>query len=170
MLVRKQGIDSPKRLRVLMVKNSNNICNVVRKPGGKNANGIHDRRQQVTVIAQENLKPAIILFHHRLRCTFDWEVMEVHEDAVHLLAGQKRLKDEYKDTDVLPKVNKVDMAGMMESIKEYFRSCYGVIRVPLTYIITKTITVQTYGDYLSMQLLMTRGLPGYYLQIGLVAC
>ena len=36
---------------------------------------------------------------------------------MHLLAVQKRLKDEYEDTDVLPKVNKADMAEMMESIK-----------------------------------------------------
>ena len=34
---------------------------------------------------------------------------------------KKRLKDEYKDPDMLPKVNKADMAGTMESIKEYFR-------------------------------------------------
>ena len=48
-----------------------------------------------------------------------------------MLARQKRLKDEYKDPDVLTKVNKADMAGMMESIKEYFRSCHSVMRVPL---------------------------------------
>ena len=38
------------------------------------------------------------------RCTFDWEVMEVNEDRVHLLAGQKKLEDKYKDPDVLPKI------------------------------------------------------------------
>ena len=45
--------------------------------------------------------------------------MGVKEDIVYLLAGQKRLKDVYKDMHVLPKVNKADMAGTMESIKEY---------------------------------------------------
>ena len=44
--------------------------------------------------------------------------MGMSEDKVHLLAGQKRLKDEYKDPDVLPKVDKTNMAGMMETIKE----------------------------------------------------
>ena len=48
---------------------------------------------------------------------------------------------------MLPKVNKADMAGTMESIEEYFQSYHGVIRVPLAYIIRKTITVQVYGDY-----------------------
>ena len=60
---------------------------------------------------------------------------------MHLLVGQKRLEDEYKDLDVLPKVNKADIAGMMESIKEYLKSCCGVVRAPLAYIIRKTIIV-----------------------------
>ena len=48
---------------------------------------------------------------------------------------------------MLLKINKSYMAGTMEVIEEYLRSCHGVIRVPLAYVIQKTITVQTYGDY-----------------------
>ena len=48
---------------------------------------------------------------------------------------------------MLPKVNKADIAGKMESIQEYLRSCHAVIRAPLAYVIRKTITVQVYGDY-----------------------
>ena len=72
---------------------------------------IPSRRLQVSVIAQENLMLAAFLFHHRWRCTLDWEVRGVSENTGHLLAGQKRLEDEYKDPDVLPKVNKADRAG-----------------------------------------------------------
>ena len=67
--------------------------------------------------------------------------MGVHEGTVHLLAGQKRLKDEYKDPDVLPTVNKADMARTMQSIDEYLRSHHGVIRAPLAYVTRKTIIV-----------------------------
>ena len=49
--------------------------------------------------------------------------MGVHEDTVHLIAKQSRLKDKYKDPDVLPKVNKAE------------------VRAPHAYIIRKTITV-----------------------------
>ena len=35
----------------------------------------------------------------------------------------------------------------MEAIKEYLRLHCGVVWAPLTYVIQKTITVQTYGDY-----------------------
>ena len=57
------------------------------------------------------------------------------------MTGQKKLKDEYKDPDVLPKINKLYMAEMMEAIKEYLRLCCGVVWAPLAYIIWKTITV-----------------------------
>ena len=131
LLIREQGLDSPDRLRLLSDKNVDDICNVMRKPGGKNANRMPDRGQQVLVIAQENLKLAAFLFHHRWKCTIDWEIMEVDEGTVCLLAGQKKLKDDYKDPDMLPKINNSDMTGTMESIKEYLRSCHGVIRAPL---------------------------------------
>ena len=76
LLVREQELDSPERLQVLTDMNVYDNCNVVRKPGGKNANGMPGRGQQFSVIAQENLKLAAILFHHRWRCTLDWEIME----------------------------------------------------------------------------------------------
>ena len=74
LLVREQRLDNPNRLRVLTEKNVDDICNVVRKPGGKNADGTPNRGQQVSVIAQENLKLKAFLFHHRWRCTLDWEI------------------------------------------------------------------------------------------------
>ena len=48
---------------------------------------------------------------------------------------------------MLPKINKADMAGTMESIKEYIRLLLCVVRMPLAFVTRKTITVQTYGDY-----------------------
>ena len=83
LLIREQGLDSPERLRVFTDMNLDDICNVVRKPGNKNAEGTLDRGQQVSVIAKVNLKLAVFLFHHQWRCTFGWEVMGVHEDTVH---------------------------------------------------------------------------------------
>ena len=70
-----------------------------------------------------------------------------HEDTECLLAGHKRLGDDYKDPDILPMVNKSDMIGTMEAIVEYLRSCCGVVRAPLSNISKKTIIVQTYDNY-----------------------
>ena len=69
LLVREQRLDSPERLRIVTDKNVDDICNVMRKPSSKNANGMPDRGQQVSVIGQENQKLAAFLFHHRWRCT-----------------------------------------------------------------------------------------------------
>ena len=56
-LIKKQGLDSPERLRILM---DNNVdCNVTKKPGGKNADRTPNRVQQISVIAEENLKLAV---------------------------------------------------------------------------------------------------------------
>ena len=49
---------------------------------------------------------------------------------------------------MLPKANKASMAGTMEAIKEYLRSCCGIIRAPLAYVIRKILVFETYGDYL----------------------
>ena len=40
LLIRKQGLDSLERIIVLTDKKVNDIHNIVRKPGNKNANGI----------------------------------------------------------------------------------------------------------------------------------
>ena len=96
-----------------------------------------DRGQQVYVIAQENLKLATFLLNHRRICTLDWEISGVNEDKVHFMAGQK-LKDEYRDQDVLQKINKSDLAGTMEAIEEYFRSYCSVMRAPLAHTVRKT--------------------------------
>ena len=69
LLTRKQGLHSLERLR-LTEKNVDNICNVMRTTGSKNADETTDRRQQVSVIAKENLKLAVFLFHHWWKCTF----------------------------------------------------------------------------------------------------
>ena len=64
LLIREQGLDSPERLIIITDKNVNDIHNDVRKPGGKNADGMPNRGQHVLVISQEYLKLAIFLFHH----------------------------------------------------------------------------------------------------------
>ena len=51
LLIREQGLDSPERLTILTYKDVVDICDVARKPDGKNANEMPDRGQQVSVIA-----------------------------------------------------------------------------------------------------------------------
>ena len=52
LLIREQGLHCPDRMQVVIDKNVNDICNVVRILDKKNANGNPDRGQQLSVIAQ----------------------------------------------------------------------------------------------------------------------
>ena len=110
-------LDSPERLWALTNKNVDDTCNVMRTPGGKNADRTPNRGQQVSVKAQKKLKLATFLFHYRWRCTFNWEETWVHEDTVYLIAGQKNLKEKYKNPSMLQKINKSDTAWTMEDMK-----------------------------------------------------
>ena len=96
-------------------------------------------------MAQESLKLAAFLFHHRLRCTLGWGIIKVHEETVCKLKDKKKLKCKYKEPDMLPKVNKADMMYTQEAIKEYFRLHCGVKMASLACIIRKTIVIETYG-------------------------
>ena len=53
LLVREHRLESPESLKVLTDENVDDICNVMRRPGGKNADDMHDRGQQISVIVQE---------------------------------------------------------------------------------------------------------------------
>ena len=63
LFTRVQGLDRPEKSSVLTDKKVDDTYNVLRKPEGKNANGTPNTGQQVTVIVQENLKLAALLFH-----------------------------------------------------------------------------------------------------------
>ena len=80
--------------------------------------------EHLTEGTKSHLKLATFVFFHRLRCVNNWEVMKVQKDTVHKLVGQKKLKVEYKECNMLPKYNKANMARMMEAIEEYLRSCH----------------------------------------------
>ena len=47
---------------------------------------------------------------------------------MHLMTGKKKLEDEYKNCKMLPKINKSVMAGTMEAIEEYLRSCHSDVQ------------------------------------------
>ena len=51
LLIREQELNRPEQHGVLTNMNVHDICNFVRKPGSKNAYGIPNRGQQVSVIA-----------------------------------------------------------------------------------------------------------------------
>ena len=55
----------------------------------------------------------------------------VQEGTVHLQTGQKQLEENYKYPDMMPKVDKVDMAGMLKANKEYLQLHHHVTPAPI---------------------------------------
>ena len=67
----------------------------------------------------------------------------MQEETVYKLMGQRKLKDKYKDQDVLPEIKY--MVGMIQPTETYLRSCNGIKRASLTNVFRKIIRVQTHG-------------------------
>ena len=61
-----------------MDKNVDDFYNDIRKSGGKEAN-VTPSWTTGFRHSSRNLKLAAFLFHHRWRCTFDWQVIGVRD-------------------------------------------------------------------------------------------
>ena len=147
-LVQEHCLNSSDQLHILTDKNADDIFNVMRKSDSNIKCQFWLRRTCGCFSI-----PSQVALHLRL------EVKEVQEETVSKFRSQMKLVDEQKDPDLLPKVNKTNMAGMIEAIKTYLSSCYGVKRMPLTYIIRKTIVIQTDITYLQCTITMMLHLP-----------
>ena len=88
-----------------------------KKPCSKNVNGVPKKGHQVSVMAQDNLKLAAFLSHYSWRCIYDWEVTKVQKSTICKPVRQKTIKDKCKGPDVLPKVNKANVVGWWQPLK-----------------------------------------------------
>ena len=92
LLIRVQVLDNPDRLRILADKNADNIFNVMRKLGGKNANVTPNRGQQVSAIAGEPEACSLpIPLSVKMHLWLGDNMSE--QKTVHFLVGQKNLKE-----------------------------------------------------------------------------
>ena len=57
----------------------------------------------------------------------------------------RRVKENYKDPDMLPKVIKADMAGTLRPSKNI--SDHAIVSTELLLHVVRKTTIQTYGDY-----------------------
>ena len=79
--------------------------------------------------------------------TFDWKVMGVCEDKVHLQAEQ--ISSETWQGPRHAAEGQQNLHGTSDgSIKNYFRLDHDVVRSPLAYIMRITIVIQKFGDHL----------------------
>ena len=156
-IVDTQGIDTLEEVRFLSDDEAEGPCSVVRKPGGTipNPNAgaagqpatIPDPGNAVSKRAENNLKLACFFVRHRTRISRPINVAGVTLDLVRQMRDLKQAEEDHEDPEPPKKlINDKDWPKTMEGLQEYLRSCLGVTKIPLAYVIRDTMIVPTAAD------------------------
>ena len=140
LLTDEQGIDSLDEILNMKDANIENLCKVLRRPGGQNNSGNPDPGVKVSVRAEENLKLAAFYCRHQERVSRPTTIAFITLSNVRALTKQRNIeKQTVKDTMEPPTVNAKDWPRTMESIEEYLQQFRGTTGVPLSYVIRREI-------------------------------
>jgi hypothetical protein len=149
-IVDDQGIDTIEEVRFLTDEEAEGLCRVVRKPGGTipNPNAgaagqpaeIPNPGNAVSKRAENNLKLACFLLRHRTRISRPIDAAGVTLALVRAMRDLKQVEDDHEDPhppDNL--INEKDWPKTIDGLQEYLRSCLGVTKIPLAYVIRDTM-------------------------------
>lgn len=140
LLTDEQGIDTLLEVRNLKDANIENLCKVLRRPGGQNTSGNPDPGVKVSIRAEENLKLASYYCRHQERVSRPTSIPSITLSEVRKLSKQRDLeKVKSTDTRQPPTVNLKDWPRTMEAIEEYLQQFRGTTGVPLSYVIRHAI-------------------------------
>lgn len=124
-----QGIDSLAELKILTDSEVENLCKVVRRPGGaaQAAAAGPNLGHQVSLRAENNLKLATYYLRHRDRINRATTAADITLPNIRALRELRQMETDYKKSDDdLPKVDSKDWAKTMEDIRECLRARLGV--------------------------------------------
>lgn len=130
-----QQVNSLPEIGLLTDKDVENLCKIVRRPGGTNASGTVNPGNSVSLRAETNLKLAVYWYHHHVRTSRVPIITEMTLVNVRALAKLRDAENEHSDPNVLPTVKGSDWPKILESLQEYFRGFIGLKGTPLSYVI-----------------------------------
>jgi len=140
LLTDEQGIDSLIEIRNMEDANIENLCKVLRRPGGQNDSGSPDPGVKVSVRAEENLKLVAYYCRHQERVSRPTNVALITLSNVRNLTKQRDLeRQKVTDAREPPTVNTKDWPRTMEAIEEYLQQFRGTTGVPLSYVIRREV-------------------------------
>ena len=135
-----QGIDTLIEVRNMEDANIENLCKVLRRPGGQNTSGNPDPGVKVSVRAEENLKLAAYYCRHQERVSRPTSIASITLSNVRALTKLRNIeKQPVKNTSEHPTVIVKDWPRTMEAIEEYLQQFRGTTGVPLSYVIRRVI-------------------------------
>lgn len=148
-ITEEQGQDSLAELTLLTDSEIENLCKVVRRPGGLMANpnagdgapaNIPNPGISVSLRAENNLKLACYFLRYKVRTSRGVVATEITLANVRALRNHKEWEAAHEDVDA-PEINAKDWPRTMDAIEEYLRGCLGVTKIPLAYVVREAIAV-----------------------------
>ena len=128
-LVVDQQIDTMEELKVLEDDDCENLCKIIRRPGG-GSNG-----HQVSNAAESNLKLAAYYLRHRARMSRTVTIAGITLALVRSMRTIKVGEEAYEEPTESPKVDHKDWPKTMEGIRSWLFMHRGVDGAPLSYCI-----------------------------------
>jgi len=140
LLTDEQGIESLTKILNMKDTNIENLCKVLRRPGGQNDSDNPDPGVKVSARAEENLKLAAFYSRHQERVSRQLDIASITLASIRKFIKQRDL-ERVKFTGVRepPTASVKDWPRTMEGIEEYLQQFRGTTGVPLSYVIRRVI-------------------------------
>lgn len=135
-----QGIDSIDELKVLSDAEVENLCKVVRRPGGTvpnpadAANPLPNNGHQVSLRAENNLKLACYYVRHRNRINRPTDAAGITLNNVRGLRHLRDTEINHEDPEEAPKIDASNWPKTLKALEEYIRGFLGTTDVPLLHV------------------------------------
>lgn len=142
-----QDIDELDELKVLTDKEVENLCKVVRRPGGTIADPanpgqlIPNPGHQVSMRAENNLKLACYYVRHQERVSRTPQAIGITLQNVRRLRNLRDVEESHSDPEDSPKIDAENWPKTLEALEEYLRGFLGTDDVPLSYVIREAVDV-----------------------------
>jgi hypothetical protein len=148
-IVDNQGMDTLDEFKILKDTEVEDLCKVVRRPGGTipNPNPAVGQPQEipnpginVTLRASNNLKLMCYFLRFKERTSRPVTAADITLDNIRALRDHKTWEESHEDVTA-PELSFKDWPRTIEALEEYLRGCLGTTKLPLAYIVREDIDV-----------------------------
>jgi ribosomal protein S13 len=146
-IVDEQGMDTLDEIKLLTDDEIENLCKVIRRPGGTIPGPnlgdapVNNPGTPVNLRAENHLKLLAFYLRHQERASRVVNVANITLETIRTLRELRDFELTYKAPDDPPTINAKDWPKTMENIHEYLSSYLGDHKIPLAYVVRKDDTV-----------------------------
>lgn len=141
-----QGLDSLDEIGLLKDEEVENLCRVLRKPGGlapgrANQPPVANYGTSVSLRAENNLKLMCYFIRFRKRTSRTVVPGDIDLVPIRSLRDYRTWEEEHTEMEA-PEINTKDWPRTIDNIEEYLRGCLGTTKIPLAYVIRNDLDVK----------------------------